>query len=218
MKRSKEKDYTQKVEKALDVKSKLKALEAKSGKTSALGGYLEKKKKLKSQLSSGKLEKEEFDEEMEDLVEDFSDLETITGESQTGLENVGDEYETFDSEAAELIGGIKSGAVSARAQAVLDDIKRRNSKEIIVDKEVDMLETSLVEQEDLDAIPDDKLEEMKKKNLEGYKQFIAMREAQRKAKAQWEAMKRADPTAAAELEAGRKIKSPLPPRSSGPTR
>lgn len=112
--------YVETVDKAVTAKQKLNDLESK--KTMALGGYLNKKHKLDNKLASGKLEPEEY-------ADDMADLEF----EMPGLHQVSDDYKTGDTEVKELIEGIADvgvspTALSPTALSIMSEIKKRNSK------------------------------------------------------------------------------------------
>ena len=90
--------YVNKVEKALETKNKLNLAEVKKGKTMAVAGYLQKKRKLEAKFAAGKIDAEEFREEMQDLDEDVADLKG----GEPGLTGVGNQM-TYDKEALTLV-------------------------------------------------------------------------------------------------------------------
>jgi hypothetical protein len=106
--------------KALATKDKLNAKEIKSGKTLALAGFLQKKKKLEGKLGKGKIDGAEFDERLADFDEDDADLEG----GAPGLSEVDTKrHYTFDAEALDAIK--RSG--SKAFDAVKSDIESRHT-------------------------------------------------------------------------------------------
>ncbi len=109
-------------EKALKTKNQLNTKEIKSGKTQAIAGYLQKKRKAEAQFAAGKIDAEELDERLQDLDEDVVDRDG----GEPGLREVGNQY-TYDKEALEAIAKADPNAKNATFQAIADNILTRNS-------------------------------------------------------------------------------------------
>ena len=122
MSRQKTQEYSNNVDKALETKVKLNAKEANAGKTKALAGYLEKKRKLDKKLESGKIEQEDYAEDLKDMEEDMVDLG-----GEAGLRDNNIQQRTYDKEAWTLIESVK-GERSKTMTAVLDAIAEKNSE------------------------------------------------------------------------------------------
>jgi len=130
--RKKKRYYTRRLvkqgEKALTTKAKVNTKESKRGKTKALAGYVEKKKKLEEKLISGKISQEEFNEDMADLAEDFADLDG----GSAGLEGVGNQL-YGDQEAINIVDMIAEDTdVTKNGMSdIVESIRKRNSREVI---------------------------------------------------------------------------------------
>lgn len=122
MSRQKTQEYSNNVDKALETKVKLNAKEVNAGKTKALAGYLEKKRKLDKKLESGKIEQEDYAEDLKDMEEDMVDLG-----GEAGLRDNNIQQRTYDKEAWTLIESVK-GERSKTMTAVLDAIAEKNSE------------------------------------------------------------------------------------------
>jgi len=124
MKRYYAKKFAPKVEKALTTKAALNIKETQKGKTKAIAGYLQKKRKLEQKFADGKIDEEEFEEDLQDLDDDVADL---TG-GESGLSDVTNQM-TYDKEAVTLIEKVKAKQRTKGMDMMLKDIKKRNTKE-----------------------------------------------------------------------------------------
>ena len=113
-------------DKAIETKAQLNLQEAKSGKTMALAGYIEKRKKAQAKLAAGKMSKEDYDDKMQDYEEDFADLPG----GQEGFSKTSNGHATYDYEASELIGKVQEAQRSKGMNMMMESIKRRNSKAV----------------------------------------------------------------------------------------
>lgn len=156
--RNKKRYYTRQLvkqgEKALTTKAKVNTKEVKRGKTKALAGYVEKKKKLEEKLINGKISQEEFEEDMTYLAEDFADLDG----GSAGLEGVGNQL-YGDKEAIDIVDMIADDTdVTKNGMSdVVENIRKRNSREVvkIEEKVVRDFEESEQEAAELEAKGDD---------------------------------------------------------------
>ncbi len=112
--------------KALETKNKLNTKEVKSGRTQALAGYLQKKKKAENKFAQGKIDAEEFAERVADLDEDYADVDG----GAPGLTEVDSrKFYTFDAEALEAIKTADGDGKNETFQRIKKDILTRNSRE-----------------------------------------------------------------------------------------
>lgn len=111
------------VDKAVSTKAKLNIEEIKSGKTMAVAGYIQKKKKLEAKYIAGKIGKEDFEADMQDLEEDVVDLKG----GEKGLSKTTGQL-AYDKEAMTLIDKVKEDQRSKSMDVMVSNIKKRNSK------------------------------------------------------------------------------------------
>lgn len=128
--RLKIRQYVDTVDKALDTKTKINTKEIRKGKSYALAGFVEKKRKLASKLERGEIDEEEYAEILEDLSEEFADMK---GGSE-GLEDVaaspyddGARQLYGDYEGEEMVGRVGENSRTEKMIAVMDDIAKRKT-------------------------------------------------------------------------------------------
>jgi chromosome segregation ATPase len=199
------------LDKAMSYKSRLNELEDrnKSGKDRALDSYMNKRRKAEAKLASGKYDKDDFADKMEELEDSFSERPSIDGEAQSGLQEVSKKYRTFDTEILEMIEGMPEEDRKDRDIDTYAKILGRNSKSKQVEKEQPMVETYLSEEYDLADMDPAKIDELKK-DPETYKQYLEEKEKQQAAKEAYERIKKLQPEIAKALEEGKTIKTPIP--------
>ena len=163
--------YINKVEKALKTKNKLNLAEVKKGKTMAIAGYLQKKRKLEAKFAAGKIDAEEFQEEMQDLDEDVADLKG----GEPGLTGVGNQM-TYDKEALTLVERVEKERRTDGMNAIVDNIKRRNSKVDVKVQEVIIENPEDVKKKIMELIADGKRAEADALQLKLDKQEKAYKE------------------------------------------
>ena len=115
-------EYSTAVDTAISARSGLYKMEQKS-RTAALGGYMHKRNKLDSQLASGKLDPDEYSDDMEDLEFEMP-----------GITGVSDDYRTGDTEIMDLVDGFADpdmdpSLASPTAIKTMAEIRKRNSKQ-----------------------------------------------------------------------------------------
>lgn len=150
LRRLREKQFIKAADKALDAKSKLNEKEEKSGKTLAMGGLLQKKRKLDKLKDSGKLSEEDYKDSLEDLTDDLIDKLDRDDVSFEGLE----EHKTFDKEAnevAEKALELTKGTSGEKStyKDIIADIKHRHSAR---KAEFKIKEVEVEAPEDLDEV------------------------------------------------------------------
>lgn len=136
--------YSKIVDKASDLKDKLNVLEAKSGKTNAIGGYVAKRDKLYTKSFKGKITPEERVEDLEDL--DYELAGMYGKKPSISIAEVTDTYKTGDTEMANLVehftnkNTIKNRVKpSHKANATMEAIKHRNTRIFEVEAEEDII-------------------------------------------------------------------------------
>ena len=126
-------EYAETVEEAIDKKNELNTIEDTTSSL-ALGGYFEKKKKVEKDFKSGKIDKEDYDFEMEDLEDEVP-----------GISKTSSRLKTFDGEVSELISKVKKEHSSKKMSEAVKEIKARHSKEEpVVVEEYDFSEDSVM--------------------------------------------------------------------------
>lgn len=132
--------YEESVEKANKAKARLNILEDKSEKTNAVAGYLARRNKIDSKLSRKKITKEERDDDIDDLDYELTGL--YGEEPATSIGEVSKEYKTGDAEMITLMEHFTSKKTikqrtrpSQELLDTVDEIKRRNTKMVDVEKE-----------------------------------------------------------------------------------
>ena len=124
-KRYNARQFKKEVDKALTTKMTINNQEITKGKSYALNGYVEKKRKLRAKYDAGEITREEYEEDLADLAANY---EAQPGGS-AGLEDV--EEQLFgDFEAVDLIDDVE-GKKSATMEAVLADIKDRRTTRVV---------------------------------------------------------------------------------------
>lgn len=125
--RDQEKSYKSHVEETLQYKKELNELEEKSGKTLAMGGYLQKLNKAKAKrdkkITNAK-DKDQIEDFEDDYKEKVKDLKSDSGVE--GLDQIKPSHRTFDAEAEELISTIK-GEKSETMKEIEQNIKDRTA-------------------------------------------------------------------------------------------
>ena len=139
-KREKMAVYRQTARQAIDTKYALNNEELTSGKTMSMAGYSQKKRKAQQRLAEGKIDKEEYADELEDLSESVADLE---GGSE-GFEQLSDNFMTFDTEALELAGKLGD---SEAMRNIVQDIQTRNSTKKVAVEEAEWIDPKAVQKE-----------------------------------------------------------------------
>lgn len=172
-----------KTEKALDTKKKLNYLENMTEKTLAYGGYVQKKRKLDQKVREGRIDFEEYADDMEDLLDDAP-----------ALENASALAKTFDGEAEDLILNAKNR--SHTMNRLLSNIQQRHTR----------VKTELVEEEKFDTPENQKkLEDAVKKDpakeTELKTQYDAIKKRQQAGVDAYKLLKKNNPARAKELEA-----------------
>ena len=140
--------YAKSVDSAIVAKGRVNNHEIARNKSYALAGYVEKKRKLEQAHRNGELTDEEFAEDMEDLAQDFADLD---GGSE-GLEDVGSQL-YGDYEAEEIISKVQ-GKKSKTMTDMLERIDGRKTKVVSETVETKVVRDFDEWQAEIDAMDD----------------------------------------------------------------
>lgn len=129
-------EYKGKVEKFLKAKEELNQEEERTGKTTAMGGYLQKLRNEKSKYNdrvNKAISRGADQDELEDLSDEFEDIksEIVENAMDSGIDGditkLSEDYLTGDKDAEDIINSVK-GTKTALMEEMEKDIKRRNSK------------------------------------------------------------------------------------------
>ena len=129
-------EYKGKVEKFLKAKAELNQEEERTGKTTAMGGYLQKLRNEQSKYNdrvNKAISRGADQDELDDLADEFEDIkaEVVENAMDSGIDGditkLSEDYHTGDREAEDIINSVK-GSKTATMKAVEEDIQRRNSK------------------------------------------------------------------------------------------
>lgn len=119
--------FTTKVREALNTKSKLNAMESRTGKTTALGGAVQYVRS-----KQGKLDPEAMADIKESLNEELSDL---TG-SAVDIDKVSPKHKTYDREAVDLISMVNKLKASNEFNSTLSEIEARHTAIELEDRSI----------------------------------------------------------------------------------
>jgi hypothetical protein len=101
-------------------------LEEKTGSL-AMDGTLQKLRKQKAKIRAKLSNPSINDDEKEDLVEEYKDVIEDAETEVAGVSTISDSFQTFDTEAEELISTVK-GTPSRTMKDLISDIRARNSE------------------------------------------------------------------------------------------
>lgn len=120
---------TAKVYDALSTKKELNIMEKTTGKTLAMNGYLDKLRKKQNEINNDLKNPYLTEDERQDLHDDLQDVVEDMEDEVAGISGLSNEYETFDTEAEELINSVKKP--SETMKDMLTNIRAKNSERIL---------------------------------------------------------------------------------------